>query len=60
MTIRWKAVRQHFTVELFVFQFYPVYNLEHFSVLDLALSGVKGFKASLIFFSKFLKKMRYF
>ena len=37
MTIRWKAVEQYFTVELFVFQFYPVIViLENVSILDLA------------------------
>ena len=45
-TIHLKAVEQNFTVMLFVFlfsstQFLIVVNL---SVLDLALSGVKGFK----------------
>ena len=37
MTIRWKAVEQYFSVALFVI-------LEDLSVLDLALSGVKGLR----------------
>ena len=37
MTIHWKAVEQYFTVVLFVI-------LENLSILDLALSGVKGLK----------------
>ena len=41
MTIHWKALEQHSTVELlFVFQFYPVCNFETF--ISFGLSGVKG------------------
>ena len=40
MTIHWKAVEQHFTVVLFVFQFYSVCNFGKFINLDLALSGL--------------------
>ena len=43
MTIHWKAVEQYVTVVVFVFQFYPVCKLENLSILDMALSGVKGF-----------------
>ena len=42
MTIYWKAVKQYFTAVVFGFQFYPGCNLENSSILDLALSGVKG------------------
>ena len=38
VTIHWKAVKQYFTMVLFAF------NLPMLSVLDLALSGVKGLK----------------
>ena len=44
MIIRWKAVEQYCTVVLFVFNFTPFVILENVSVLDLALSGVKGLK----------------
>ena len=30
MTIHWKAVKQYFTVVLFVFQFHPVCNFAKF------------------------------
>ena len=44
MTTHWKAVEQNFTVVLFFFLFYPVVILENLSLLDLALSRVKGLK----------------
>ena len=31
MTMHWKAVTQYFTVALFVFQFYPVFNFGKFN-----------------------------
>ena len=40
MTIHWKALEQYFTVLLFVFTQFVI--LENLSVLDLALSGMKG------------------
>ena len=40
MTIHWKAVEQYFTAVLFFFPKFVI--LENLSVLDLALSGVKG------------------
>ena len=43
MTIHGKAVVKYFTVVLFVFQFYTAATLK-LSVLDFALSGVKGLK----------------
>ena len=44
MTICWKAVKQYFTVLLFIFQYYPVCNFGKFINVGLgALSGVKGF-----------------
>ena len=42
MTIHWKTVEQYFTVVLFGFQFNHCVILENLSILDLALSGVKG------------------
>ena len=42
MTIHWEAVEQHFTVVLVVHQFCNI--LENTTVLDLALSGVKGIR----------------
>ena len=49
------SATRHFTVVLFVFQFYPVYNyfLENFSLLDVALSRVKEQK-KLSFFTAFI------
>ena len=41
VTIRWTAVKQCFTVVLF-FVFTQFVILENVSILDLALSGVKG------------------
>ena len=44
MTIHWRVVEQYFTVVLCLFfNFTRFIILEHLSVLDLALSGVKGF-----------------
>ena len=43
MTIHWKAVEQYITVVLF-FNLTQFVTLENLSVLDLALSGVKGIK----------------
>ena len=40
MTIHWKAVEQYFTVMLSVF--FPFVILKNLSLLDLALSAVKG------------------
>ena len=38
-------IEQYLTVVLFVFQLYPVCNFKKIlSILDLALSGVKGLK----------------
>ena len=52
MTIHFKAVEQYFPVELF-FNFIQFEFLENLSVLDLALSGVKGlddsYKRSVVF-----------
>ena len=44
MTIHWKAVKQYFSVVLFVFQFYLVCNFGKLFTLNLnlALPGVKG------------------
>ena len=39
MTIHWKAVEQYFTV---LFNFTKFAILENVSLLDLALSGMKG------------------
>ena len=44
MTIHWKAVEQYFTAVLFVFfNFTQFVIFENLSILDLALSGIKGF-----------------
>ena len=40
MTIHWKAIEQYFTVCFFDFTQFVI--LENLSILDLALSGVKG------------------
>ena len=42
VTIHWKAVEQYFSAVLFVFQFYPDCILGNLSILDSALSKVKG------------------
>ena len=42
MTIHWKAVEQYFTVVLLFFGFTQFGIVVNLSVLDLALSGVKG------------------
>ena len=42
MTIHWKAVTQYVTVMLFVSQFFKFLILGNLTILDLALSGVKG------------------
>ena len=39
-TIRWKVVEHYFTVVLFVFQFYPVWNLGKF--LNFELGAVRS------------------
>ena len=52
MTIHCKAVEQYFTVVLFVFQFYPMF--ENLSILDLALSGVKGLRFNNVFINETL------
>ena len=41
MTIHWKAIEQYFTVVLF-FNFTQFVILQNLSILDLALSRVKG------------------
>ena len=41
MTIHWKAVEQYFSVELFIFQVYPVCNFVKLVDFDLALSEMK-------------------
>ena len=41
--IHWKAVEQYFTLVLCIFLFYPVFNFDTLSILDLALSRAKGF-----------------
>ena len=42
MTLHWKVVLQYFTVMLLFFNFTQFVILEKLSILDLALSGVKG------------------
>ena len=37
MTIRWKAVEQHFTAVLFVFQVLPVCNFERFIYFSIGI-----------------------
>ena len=45
MTIHWKAVEQHFTAVLFVFQFYPVCNFGKFITFGLdTCQELKGSK----------------
>ena len=51
MTIHWKVVEQYVTVVLFVYQFQFII-LENLSILDLALSGMKGFQVVDVVVSK--------
>ena len=46
MTIHWKVVERYFTVVLFVFSLTNFIILEKLSILELALSGVKGLRCS--------------
>ena len=47
MTIHWKAVEQHFSVVLFVFQFCPVCNFGKF--INFGLATVRSEKVKLAY-----------